>query len=113
MAMLVNAMFYGKESDSPNVGVKVGSFFTLSWFTIWTSFIGCVIVIPPTAIIAFIFKKVKRRSAERSHWLTVFNMNIPEPQVADDKEKKAKKPFRLPFWCVYIGWFRKSNIQLN
>ena len=108
MAMLVNCMFYGKDADAPNAGVVIGGFFRISWFTIWTSFIGAVIVIPPTFCIGFVFKKVRRRSAAKCEMITAFNLEEKLAAVGggvSGDEKAPKKPFRLPFPFVYFGWF--------
>ena len=121
MAMLVNCMFYGKEAEAPQAGATLGMI-SISWFTVWTSLIGGIIIIPPTFFMGFVFKKVKRRSAEKSDLMTIFNLKMEALEGDEEKEimteeerqewekKKKKKPFQLPYYFIIVAWFCKFFI---
>lgn len=111
LVMLSNCMFYGKETAATKEGINLFGVVRVSWFTIWTSLISSVIVLPPTMIMGFIFKSIKRRSALNSDVPTAFNIRVG--QLVDEDDPNEKKEFQLPFCFIYFAWICKSMLHMD
>ena len=98
--MLANAVFYGQESESPRVGVRIGPFFRISWFTIWTSLICGIVIIPVSLVIAFMFKQ-----SQPSQLAMVVDPDFV-PIVHE-------KQFKLPKIFMIIAWISKHYFTLD
>ena len=94
LVMLANIMFYGKDYAMPRTGLVINSYLRISWFSIYTAFITAFIVIPPSWLIAFVFRNTPRVSAETSRLLTIFSV----------KSNLQLKTGRLPYQLVYFAW---------
>lgn len=63
LTMVVNAMFYGRDEGVIVQNIKFGPF-QFNTFQLWVSFVGSLIVIPPSMIIDHLFRKSKPKPSK-------------------------------------------------
>lgn len=63
LTMVVNAMFYGRDEGVKVQNIKFG-FFKFNTFQLWVSFVGSLIVIPPSMMIDHLFRKSKPKPSK-------------------------------------------------
>ncbi|XP_077997870.1 polycystin-1-like protein 3 [Glandiceps talaboti] len=96
LTMLANAMFYNSDDrDQATKIIKLGPI-EIPLGMIYTGLISCLVTIPVSIIIVYLFSKSKpyRRVKRKYGSATILN-------TADIDDKN----FPLPWWCKWIAWF--------
>ena len=102
LAMVTSAMWYGTSTtDATDKGITIGPL-RFTYQQLFISFMCSIIIVPPNLLIVNIFKRVRPRSSQ-IHVMDV----LKRMQDGEDSEGKVKKkrPFLLPWWFVFVGYF--------
>lgn len=102
LTMITNAMFY-KSQENDEVAADTVQFGTmrLSLKTVWVSFIGCIITVPPLIVVTNLFRnatgnavtKKVQKDSDKFDNLEDNNVNL----VITYRKK-------FPHWVTYIAW---------
>ena len=101
LAMVTSAMWYGTSTtDATDKGITIGPI-RFTFQQLFISFICSIIIVPPNLIIVNIFKRLGPRST-RVHVMDVLKRM---QGVNNESKAKNKRPFLLPWWFMFVGYF--------
>ncbi|XP_069140448.1 polycystin-1-like protein 2 isoform X2 [Argopecten irradians] len=109
--MLASLMFHGVPTDNPEDQLSAGGIsFSLSDIIIGIE--SGLIMFPVNFIIMQLFTRLDSRPSDRkmsSNYSSdegkeKLTNSIPNENQVNDSSKAKKKPFRFPWWVIYIAW---------
>lgn len=99
LTMISNAMFFKSSANdavTPDT-VQIGGI-RLSLKTIYVSFIGCIITVPPAVLVTFIFRNVSSKTKQKNRTRTG-TIKDNDEMIITVTEKKT-----FPHYAIYFAW---------